>query len=149
MRSVPGRQGDVVFSVHEVELALERVGGGTRGGLVEALKLIEQAAAEVERWSIVLGAQHICDTWLDSCGQWVTGVCATLVSAFSYVEGPERRVALELAAEESSMRLIMGLEREGKETVAMLRNLDGQAARAASELAARIDLADQLLHGAA
>jgi hypothetical protein len=146
MRAAPGRQGDVTFSVEEVELAVQQAGGQNEAGIVMVLKLVERAAREVERWSIVLGAQHVCDAWLDSCGQWVSGVSATLVSAFSYGEGPERRVALELAAEESSMRLLMGLEREGRETVAVLRNLDSNAARAASELAARIEMADRILH---
>ena len=146
MRAAPGRQGEVTFSVEEVELAVQQAGGQKEAGIVMVLKLVERAAREVERWSIVLGAQHVCDAWLDSCGQWVSGVSATLVSAFSYREGPERRVALELAAEESSMRLLMGLEREGRETVAVLRNLDSNAARAASELAARIEMADRILH---
>lgn len=44
------------------------------------------------------------------------------------------------------MRLLMGIERAGAETVAVLRNLDGNAARAANELVARIDLADRILH---
>jgi hypothetical protein len=44
------------------------------------------------------------------------------------------------------MRLLMGIERESVETVAMLRNLDGNAARAASELAERLLLADRVLH---
>lgn len=133
-----------MFSVEEVELAMQQAGQKDEG-VVTVLKLVERGAREVERWSIALGAQHVCDAWLDSCGQWVAGVSATLVSALSYGDGPERRVALELAAEESSMRLLMGLEREGRETVAVLRNLDSKAARAASELAARIEMVDRML----
>jgi len=146
MRVAVGRGGDVALAIHEVDLAVRECGGSDDAGIVMVLKLIERATAEIERWSITLGAQHVCDSWLDACAQWVTGVSATLVSAFSYGEGPERRVSLALAAEESSMRLLMGLEREGNETVAVLRNLDGNAARAASELVARIDLADRILH---
>ena len=146
MRASGARASDVAYSVHEVGLAVESRGGMDDGGIVMVMQLIEQAAEDVERWAVTLGAQHVCDAWLEACRQWVAGVSATLVSAFSYDEGPERRVALELAAEESSMRLLMGLEREGKETVAVLRNLDGNAARAASELVARIDLADRILH---
>jgi hypothetical protein len=134
------------FCVHEVDAAIQQHGGPDDAGIVMVLKLIETAASEVERFATVLGAQHVCDAWLDSCEQWVAGVSGTLVSAFSYAEGPERRVALALAAEESSMRLLMGVEREGRETVAVLRNLDSTAARAASELASRIDLADRILH---
>jgi hypothetical protein len=145
MRVVVGRAGDVAFAVHEVDIAVKERGSTDDAGIVMVFKLIERGCAELDRWAETLGAQHICDPWLDSCAQWVTGVGSTLVSAFSYGEGPERRVALELAAEESSMRLLMGVERGGNETVAVLRNLDGNAARAASELVARIDLADRIL----
>jgi len=143
---VVGRAGDVALAVYEVDFAVRERGGANDAGIVMALKLIEQACADLDRWATTLGAQHVCDPWLDACAQWVSGVGATLVSAFSYDEGPERRIALELAAEESSMRLLMGVERAGSETVAVLRNLDGNAARAASELVARIDLADRILH---
>jgi hypothetical protein len=142
---VVGRAGDVALAVYEVDFAVRERGGANDAGIVMALKLIEQACADVDRWATTLGAQHVCDPWLDACAQWVSGVGATLVSAFSYDEGPERRIALELAAEESSMRLLMGVERAGSETVAVLRNLDGNAARSASELVARIDLADRIL----
>ena len=134
------------FCVHELDLAIQENGRADDAGIVMVLKLIERATGDVERFATTLGAQHVCEAWLDSCSQWVAGVSATLVSAFSYAPGPERRVALQLAAEESSMRLLMGLDREGRETVAVLRNLDRNAARAASELAARIDLADRILH---
>jgi hypothetical protein len=146
LRVTVGRAADVALAVHEVDFAVHERGGADDAGIVMVLKLIERACTELERWSTVLGAQHVCDPWLDACAQWVSGVGATLVSAFSYDEGPERRVALELAAEESSMRLLMGIERAGAETVAVLRNLDGNAARAANELVARIDLADRILH---
>ena len=146
MRVAVGRRGDIALAVHEVDLAIQEHGSGSDAGIVMVMRLIERASSELEHWVETLGAQHVCDRWLDSCTQWVTGVCATVVSAFSYEDGPERRVSLELAAEESSMRLLMGVEREGTETVAMLRNLDGNAARAAAELVARIELADRILH---
>ena len=146
MRVAVGRSGDVALTVHEVDLAVQERGSRDDAGIVMVLRLIERASAELEGWAKLLGAQHVCDGWLDSCTQWVTGVGSTLVSAFSYEEGPERKIALALAAEESSMRLLMGVEREGTETIAVLRNLDRNAARAASELAARIDLADRILH---
>ena len=146
LRVAHGRGHEVALTIHEVDLAVRERGSAGDAGLVMALRMIEGAAADVERWAETLGAQHVCDPWLDSCAQWIAGVGSTLVSAFSYDDGPERRVALALAAEESSMRLLMGVEREGSETVAMLRNLDGNAARAANELALRIDLADRVLH---
>lgn len=149
IRVAEGRGHEVAFTIHEVDLAVRENGSIPDAELVTALRMIEGAAAVVEQWATTLGAQHVCDPWLDSCAQWVAGVGSTLVSAFSYDDGPERRVALALAAEESSMRLLMGIEREGTETVAMLRNLDGNAARAASELCARIDLADRMLHARA
>ena len=142
---VTGRAGEGALAVHEVDLAVRESGTSADAGIVMAMRLIERACADLESWSTTLGAQHVCDRWLDACSQWVTGVCSTLVSAFSYSEGPERRTGLALAAEESSMRLLMGFEREGSETVAVLRNLDGNAAKAASELVARIDLADRIL----
>ena len=132
-------------SIADVDAALKR-SGADDGGLLMVLREIEHGVAGVERCASALGAGYVCDTWLDSCDQWLAGVCSNLVSAFSYREGSQRSVTLELAAEESSMRLVMGLEREGKETVAVLRNLDGNAARAASDLAACIDLADRILH---
>ncbi len=146
LRVADGRNHEVELTLHEVDLAIRENGSTADAGLVMALRLVENAASDVERWAETLGAQHVCDPWLDSCAQWIAGVGATLVSAFMYEEGPERRVALALAAEESSMRLLMGIEREGVETVAMLRNLDGNAARAASELAERLGLADRVLH---
>ncbi len=146
MRVAVGRPGDVALAVYEVDLAVRERGTTSDDGIVMVLRLIERASAELEHWSTTLGAQHVCDTWLDACAQWVMGVGATLVSAFSYEDGPERRVGLQLAAEESAMRLLMGLDRQGSETIAMLKNLDGNAARAASELASRLELADRILH---
>ncbi len=146
LRVADGRNHEVELTIHEVELAIREHGTADDVGLLMALRLVDGAATELERWGETLGAQHVVDPWLDSCAQWIAGVGATIVSAFMYEDGPERRVALALAAEESSMRLLMGVDREGKETVAMLRNLDGSAARAASELAERLDLADRVLH---
>ena len=114
-------------------------------GIVLWLRLVQRAASEVERRTRLLGADHVTKAWLEASLDWMLVVSGALVSAFSY-DGAERRVALELAAEESSMRLLMGLEREGSEAVSVLRNLDGGAARAAAELVARVDLADRMLH---
>jgi len=146
LRVAVGRVGDVSLAVYEVDLAVRERGASTDDGVVMALRLIERAFAEVDHWSATLGAQHVCDAWLDACAQWVMGVGSTLVSAFGYDEGPERRIALQLAAEESAMRLLMGLDRQGSETISMLKNLDGNASRSASELAMRIELADRILH---
>jgi hypothetical protein len=146
LRVATGRAGDLALTVHEVDFAVRERGSPDDAGIVMVLRLIERASAEVERWAKLLGAQHVCDGWLDSCAQWVAGIGSTLVSAFSYDDGAARRVSLQLAAEESSMRLLMGVRREGVETIAMLKNLDAKAARAATELAARIDLADRILH---
>ncbi|HEY1958775.1 MAG TPA: hypothetical protein VGH28_24340 [Polyangiaceae bacterium] len=145
MRVATGRASEVSLSVHEVDVAVHEGGTADDAGIVMVMRLIERASADLDRWSVTLGAQHVCDGWLDSCAQWVAGVGGTLVSAFSYGDGPERKIALALAAEESSMRLLMGMEREGKETISVLKNLDGNAARAAGELAARIELADRIL----
>jgi len=146
LRVSGGRNHDVSLTIHEVDVAVRERGGPDDASVVMALRMIESGCAEIERWAETLGAQHVVDPWLDSCAQWIAGVGATLVSAFMYEDGPERRVALALAAEESSMRLLMGVDREGKETVAMLRNLDSNAAHAASELAQRLELADRVLH---
>jgi hypothetical protein len=145
LRVADGRNHDVSLTIHEVDLAIRERGGPDDAGIVMALRMIERACTDVERWGETLGAQHVVDPWLDSCAQWIAGIGSTLVSAFSYDDGRERRIALALAAEESSMRLLMGIDREGSETVAMLKNLDGNAARAANELAARIGLADRIL----
>jgi len=146
IRVATGRRGDITLTVHEVGLAVREHGSAGDEEIVAALRDVEQASRDLEQWVVMLGAQHICDGWQQTCADWIGGVGATLVSAFCcYPDGPERHVALELAAEESSMRILMGIEREGKETVAVLRNLDGNAARAAFELAARIDLADRVL----
>jgi hypothetical protein len=125
-----------------VELATR---AGVDRGIVQWLRMVQRAAAEVEHRTRLLGADHVTKAWLEASLEWFLAVSGTLVSAFSY-EGAERGVALELAAEESSMRLLMGLEREGSEATSVLRNLDGGAARAAAELVARIDLADRMLH---
>jgi hypothetical protein len=145
LRVAQGRGHDVSLTIHEVDVAVRERGGVDDAGIVMALRMIENGCSDVERWAETLGAQHVCDPWLDSCAQWVAGIGSTLVSAFSYDDGRERHIALSLASEESAMRLLMGVEREGLETIAMLKNLDGNAARAASELVARIELADRIL----
>ena len=149
LRVSEGRNHDVSLTIHEVDLAVRERGGPEDASIVMVLRMIESGCGEVERWAETLGAQHVVDPWLDSCAQWVSGIGATLVSAFTYQNGRERRIALALAAEESAMRLIMGIEREGAETVAMLKNLDGNASRAASDLASRLELADRILRARA
>ena len=149
LRVSGGRNHDVSLTIHEVDLAVRERGGADDATLVMALRMIESGSREVERWAETLGAQHVVDPWLDSCAQWVAGIGATLVSAFGYDEGRERRIAIALAAEESSMRLLMGVDREGAETVAMLKNLDGNAARVARDLVDRIELADRILRSRA
>lgn len=133
---------DALESAIKVQRSTEQV-----RNIVPWLRLVEVATSDVERWSRVLGATHVTDSWLEACTDWMTIISETLVSALSY-SGSERRVALELAAEESSMRLVTQLEREGGDAVAVLRNLDGNAARAANELVARMDLADRMLRAA-
>lgn len=149
LRVSEGRNHDVSLTIHEVDLAVRERGGPDDASIVMVLRLIETGCSEVERCGETLGAQHVVDPWLDSCAQWVAGVGETLVSAFTYEDGRERRIALALAAEESSMRLIMGVEREGAETVAMLKNLDGNAARVARDLVSRLELADRILRARA
>ncbi|CAN5535811.1 hypothetical protein BH09MYX1_BH09MYX1_41150 [soil metagenome] len=113
--------------------------------VVTYLRAVRAAAADVAERAEDLGATHITRAWLQACVEWLGGVTSNLVAAFSY-ECDEREVAIELAAEESSMKLLMGLEREGIETVSFLRNLDSNAARAAADLVATIDVADRVLH---
>ena len=149
LRVSGGRNQDVSWTIHEVDLAVRERGGPDDASIVMALRMIESACGEVERWAETLGAQHVVDPWLDSCAQWIAGIGETLVSAFTYREGRERRIALALASEESSMRLLMGVEREGAETVAILKNLDGNAARVAHDLVRRIELADRILRARA
>ena len=145
MKIASERVGDVSLALDEIQYAVRTRDTPDDAGILMALRLVEGACADLERWAITLGAQHVCDAWLDSCAKWASGIGETLVSAFSYDDGPERRIALALAAEESSMRLLMGVEREGKETTAMLKNLDRNAAESARELASRIELADRIL----
>jgi len=135
----------MALAVSAVELAIQRHGSSADSGILTSLRMVERASSDLERWTRTLGAGHVTEAWLEKCGDWLTAVSETLQAAFSY-EGAERQVALELAAEESSTRLLTGLEREGTEAVAILRNLDGNAARAAAELVARVDLADRMLH---
>lgn len=149
LRASGGRNHDVSLTIHEVDIAVRERGGPDDASIVMALRMIESGCGEVERWAETLGAQHVVDPWLDSCAQWISGIGSTLVSAFGYGDGRERRIALSLASEESSMRLLMGVEREGAETVAMLKNLDGNAARVAHDLVCRIELADRILRARA
>jgi len=149
LRVSGGRNHDLSLTIHEVDVAVRERGAPDDASIVMALRMIESGCSEVERWAETLGAQHVVDPWLDSCAQWISGVGETLVSAFNYQDGRERRIALALAAEESSMRMIMGVEREGAETVAMLKNLDGNAARAAHDLVRRVELADRILRARA
>lgn len=112
--------------------------------VIAYLQAVQLATADVEERAEDLGAVHVTRAWLQACVEWLDGVTQTLSSAYAYA-GDERRTALDLAAEESSMRLVMRLEREAAETVSVLRNLDANASRAAAELAATIDLADRML----
>jgi hypothetical protein len=142
LRTPYGCTAEMAEAADAVELATRDVADR---GIVLWLRMVQRAAAEVEHRTRLLGADHVTKAWLEASLDWMLVVSGALVSAFSY-EGTERRVALELAAEESSMRLLMGLEREGTEAASVLRNLDSGAARAAAELVARIDLADRMLH---
>jgi hypothetical protein len=145
LRTVLGCEADMALAVSSVETIIRRRGTSADNGNLTSLRMVERATTDLERWTRTLGAGHVTQPWLEKCTDWLTAVSETLQGAFSY-EGKERHVSLQLAAEESSTRLLMGLEREGTEAVAILRNLDSGAARAAAELAARIDLADRMLH---
>lgn len=142
LRTPYGCTAEMAEAADAVDLGTRR---GADRGIVQWLRMVQRAAAEVEHRTRLLGAEDVTKAWLEASREWFVAVSGTLVSAFSY-EGAERSVALELAAEESSMRLLTGLEREGNEATSVLRNLDGGAARAAAELVARIDLADRMLH---
>jgi len=142
LRTPYGCTTEMAEAADAVELATR---DGADRGIVLWLRMVQRAASDVEQRTRLLGADHVTKAWLEASLDWLSTVSGALVSAFSY-EGAERHVALELAAEESSMRLMMGLEREGAEAASILRNLDSGAARAAAELAARIDLADRMLH---
>jgi hypothetical protein len=145
LRTVLGCEADMALAVSAIEVAIQRRGTSADNGILTSLRMVERATIDLERWTRTLGASHVTEPWLEKCTDWLTAVSETLQAALSY-EGAERDMALELAAEESSTRLLMGLEREGTEAVAMLRNLDSGAARAAAELVARVDLADRMLH---
>jgi hypothetical protein len=142
LRTPYGCTTEMAEAANAVELAAR---DGADRSVVLWLRMVQRAAAELEQRTRLLGADHVTKAWLEASLDWFMTVSGALVSAFSY-EGAERHVALELAAEESSMRLLMGLEREGTEAASVLRNLDGGTARAAGELAACIDLADRMLH---
>lgn len=142
LRTPHGCTAEMAEAANAVERAAR---DGADRSVVLWLRMVQRAATEVEQHTRQLGADHVTKAWLEASLEWFTTVSGALVSAFSY-DGAERHVALELTAEESSMRLLMGLEREGTEAAAVLRNLDGNAARAAAELAACIDLADRMLH---
>jgi hypothetical protein len=116
--------------------------------VVPFLEAVVSATATVEERIEDIGAMPVTRAWLLACGEWLDAIATSLANAYEH-PAPERRVALELVAEESSMRLLMRLERESLETVSMLRNLDGTAARAAQDLAAAIELADRMLHAIA
>jgi hypothetical protein len=112
--------------------------------VVPWLRMVESATSDVERWARVLGAAHVTSSWVETCSDWMAAVVESLTVALSY-SSVERNLALELAAEESAMRLETSLEREGADAVAMLRNLDKGAADCAKELVARLDLANRML----
>ncbi len=150
LRPKTGRDGDLSLTLYEIDLAIHEHGAPGDEEIAWAMRAVEEARALLDQWVVALGAQHVCAEWLETCADWIGGVGATIVSAFCwYPGGKERKLALELAAEESTMRISMGIEREGMETVSVLRNLDGNAARAAFELTARIDLADRVLRARA
>lgn len=112
--------------------------------VVLPLHALVLAAAELEEKVTDLGATHVTRAWMRALVDWMNAMTADLSSAFRY-RGQERAAALALVAEESSMRLDTELSREAAETASVLRNLDRNAADAANELAAAIELADRCL----
>ena len=148
IRTHYGCSSEMAHTVESLDAWLRSRADRGDAGIVTWLRMVQIAAADVERWSRALGAHHVTESWLEALVDWMSGVSDTLTSAYAY-EGAQRRMALELVAEESSMRLMMRLEREGAEAVAMLRVLDRNASHAASELVARVDLADRMLHALA
>ncbi len=127
---------------------VERVVTPEHRDIVTFLEAVTQATTVVEERIEDIGALHVTRTWLVACGEWLDAVTHSLTTAYGYA-GDERRVALELVAEESSMRLLMRLERESAETATILKTLDATAARAAEDLAATMELADRMLHALA
>jgi hypothetical protein len=148
LRTVYGCGTEMALAVDAFETAIRMVPASDIGplrGMVPLLRMVEMATCDVERWTRVLGATHVTHSWLEACTDWMTAITDTLVSSLAYV-GIERTMAVELAAEESQMRLSTRLEREGADAVAMLKNLDRGASLAAQELVARMDLVDRTLH---
>jgi hypothetical protein len=117
--------------------------------LATALRWVLQALAEAEAARV--GAPAAVDELLDATTGWGMAVARTISSALAYRTPQQRRTAMELAAEESAMRLIMSVEPARAEASAALTRTaqDAETMRlrsAVNDLGARVDVADRMLH---
>lgn len=141
-----GRVADLARAIDEVDVLLVRTHEDIRLG--QSLRWVLQALAEAE-------AAHVGDPaavglLLEATSGWGMAVARAIASALAYRTPQQRRTAMELAAEESAMRLIMSVEPARVEaTLALARSGNDEEAhrlrRAVIDLGARVDVADRML----
>lgn len=142
MRLRPGlavrRVADLGRAIDEVEMLLVRMHEDVR--LATALRWVLQAFAEAEAACV---EQPNVDALLEATSDWGLAVARAIASALAYRTPHQRRTAMELAAEESAMRLIMTVEPARAEAS---RTSDLRLRNALTDLATRVDVADRMLH---
>jgi hypothetical protein len=125
-------------AIDEVEVLLVRTREDVR--LATALRWVLQALAEAE--SACVEAPEV-DALLGATSDWGLAVARAISSALAYRTPQQRRTAMELAAEESAMRLIMSVE---PARIDAARTQDMRLRSAIVDLSTRVDVADRMLH---
>lgn len=136
-----GRTADVLFAIDRVEVLVLRTREDTR--LARTLRSVQQALLDAEARLPEENREKV-DAVLDSTAGWAVAVARAIASALAYRAPQQRRTAMELASEESAMRLLMSVEpaRIDAKTSAM----DPDLREALSQLEARVEVVDRMLH---
>ena len=143
---VVGRLTDLVDAIDDVEALVIRTREDAR--LATTLRRVERCVIEAECAHTTVGGRRI-DALLDANVAWAVAVARAISSALAYRTPQQRRTAMELASEESSMRLLMSVEPARLEARADLVSDDMDTEtlrRALGELDTRIDVTDRMLH---
>lgn len=146
-QSLP-RMSDLDASIDAVEARVLSTRDDRR--LVAVLRWVQQSLTDAESASVLGGSAPATMEMLESITSWGLAVSAAIASALAYRTPAQRRTAMALAAEESAMRIVMSVEPARIEAAAAARGVEGDDGislrRALADLAARVEVADRMLH---
>lgn len=143
-----GLMKDLDASIDTVQARIVSTHGDPR--LVALLRWVQQSLGDAESASVMGGRPPAAMELLDSVATWGVAVSGAIASALAYRTPSQRRTAMALAAEESSMRITMRVEPAVAMADAAARDVPGDDGaslrRALADLAARVEIADRVLH---